>query len=445
MDGLEKAEAENEVSEENIKSIDDISVIVPKADTVSWPLIFLWASILNLFEYSYNGWTSNTNNSEDRSLTDITLGGALKIWVLIMVVMPLIVLMVVNAYRIFWIWLWIIFSPFIILDQVFNGPIKNNSQRGEKFKMGSILWLIFQPVAVVGLLSLWLILVIWVRNTLQWGQDFEKKSLEKMNVHISGDDSATIGGWTTPEVTINGKLFKDLGHDVWWAIGQLILIFFTVFLLRALVKVGFSTSAVTKKLADGMYDFATKSMKLLPIPVPWLWKVSVWALQRGYDQNKWNIKNIVTSQQGSKAEDIMSKFAPSLYAGQVRANEAGNLKSLVNNNPYVWKWDHTQAKAFWDAAYALSEKKTQMSYTGEFKGAVDHWLNKGWLKYLKHWNVIWKNITSVSELGKDENSEDKKKVYKYIDYTMKKKFTTNPGQTSSGAENISGVNWGKKK
>jgi hypothetical protein len=61
---------------------------------------------------------------------------------------PMLVLMIINAVRIFWIWIWILFSPFIILDVVFNGPLQK-SEQGDKFKISTIFGLVFQPVVIV--------------------------------------------------------------------------------------------------------------------------------------------------------------------------------------------------------------------------------------------------------------------------------------------------------
>ena len=62
----------------------------------------------------------------------------MKLFIVAMLAIPFIVLMVVNAYRVFRIWIWIILSPFIVLDIAFNGPLQNSGQ-GENFKIGPML------------------------------------------------------------------------------------------------------------------------------------------------------------------------------------------------------------------------------------------------------------------------------------------------------------------
>jgi len=435
-------------TEDNIKYIDaeDFQKILPHADTVAWPLVFMGASILKLFEHQYIDTSSkNENSSFAWDLKNLTLGMVMKIGVLIMVAFPLIILVIVNVVRIFWLWIWIILSPIIVLDIVFNGA-KWGKLAGvnNAFKLGNMIWLVFQPVVVVGLLSLWLILVIGVRDVLTGWDDYTRWVLQRINTDIESGKSTKIEAWNT-SIVINGEFFKDLWNDVWGITWQLIMTFFTIFLLWSLVKVGFSTSEVTSKLTTGMYDFATKSMKLLPIPIPWLGRASISTLGTWIKKVKEGVQSSIDMKQDDASRTIMDKFG--LNVGQdkvMTVSEAKVLKDIVRDNPYS-RWNDNQAEKFWIEAQKIAQKKSQLSYTWEFKWAIDKRLNKWWLRYLKRKGLLQEDITSVSALEKDDTA--KTKVYKYIDGMMRSAtFNNTPNDVirSSNTKDIASTNRGKK-
>ena len=92
--------------------------------------------MLRLVEMTYiSGGTDDSSKGRLRDLSQLSLKSLLSLLVLIMFTVPLIVLVVVNMYRIFWLWIWICGAPFIILDQVFNGPLQSHQKHGEKFKL----------------------------------------------------------------------------------------------------------------------------------------------------------------------------------------------------------------------------------------------------------------------------------------------------------------------
>jgi TRAP-type C4-dicarboxylate transport system permease small subunit len=66
--------------------------------------------------------------------------------------------MVVNMIRVVCLWLWIIFSPGIVLINIFG--MKVSDQLDKYLSWQNILGLIMQPVAVVGMLSVGLIFII---------------------------------------------------------------------------------------------------------------------------------------------------------------------------------------------------------------------------------------------------------------------------------------------
>jgi len=102
--------------QENKVSLKDI---LPKYDSVSWPLIYFWASALDIFN------TFPLNNANEITAENLSISLLLKFILLVMFILPLIVLAIVNFVRIFWIWIFVIFSPFLVIDTVFKWMLSN--------------------------------------------------------------------------------------------------------------------------------------------------------------------------------------------------------------------------------------------------------------------------------------------------------------------------------
>jgi hypothetical protein len=118
-----------------------LSSLVPNANSVSGPLVFFGASVLSLFDLS--------KEVNDISWKTITVKTMLSFIVVLLYVLPLMVLAVVNFVRIFWIWMFIIFSPFIFIDLVFKGVFSKKIEGFKKLSFSNLIGLIFMPVAVV--------------------------------------------------------------------------------------------------------------------------------------------------------------------------------------------------------------------------------------------------------------------------------------------------------
>jgi hypothetical protein len=114
--------------------------ILPKADSVSGPLIFMGASVLHTLDYNFL-----TQEKLDIGATAVII--LLKAVVLIMFFLPILALVIINMIRVFWIWIRVVMSPWIVLDYLVLD--KALSKRSKIFDIGQVLGLIFQPVAVV--------------------------------------------------------------------------------------------------------------------------------------------------------------------------------------------------------------------------------------------------------------------------------------------------------
>jgi hypothetical protein len=84
--------------------------ILPNADNLAGPMIFFGAAIFRSFE------ATCIDITETNTWNTVVLGVFLQILIILLYVIPLIILAVINMMRIFWIWIWIMLSPLIVLD-----------------------------------------------------------------------------------------------------------------------------------------------------------------------------------------------------------------------------------------------------------------------------------------------------------------------------------------
>ncbi len=346
--------------------------ILPHADNMSWPIVYMWWALL--WFLSADLVDVNLKNWETISLTT-----AIKILVLILFIIPVVLLVIVNAIRIFWIWLWIIFSPFIFLDVALGdfSPIKA-IREDNALKVGShlwnLLWLVFQPVVVVWALWLWLILMTWIMQLVNGWEAYED-AWRLNEIQISWNPATLETNWVS--VWIDWSLFKDIKYRTLWFFGETILSFFGIFLLRWIVKLGFSFSEVTKAYTDEMLSTWANIAKSLPI-IP----VFKWQSINSLSNQKWNIARRATwydkikQQIDSDAEKYSNKlskwvFGIDMEAKQISAGDATDISRSIAKSSNFKK-----SKAddwFWTLMRKWVTWKEAITYTWKMKSLVKEW------------------------------------------------------------------------
>lgn len=252
----------NTLTEDNTKLISR-ELISPQADDISWPLMFFWSSVLGFFQLSF------APDAPDASMISASVVVALvKIVMIVMLILPLVVLMIVNIIRVVVLWLWIVFAPALIILKTFGVDTSNiTKSKSSLFNPKEIIALIFQPVAVIGMLSIGMILIIEMTLLLKacTANNLTDSTITATptNEWISTTISDSIDS-PVPEISIVASVY-GIGDIIWWITGQLILAFFVLFLYWSLIQVGFSFSAITKETSDKIFKFANSAMGNLPI------------------------------------------------------------------------------------------------------------------------------------------------------------------------------------
>lgn len=93
----------------------------------------------------------------------------LSLFIILLFVIPLTILAIVNMARVFFIWVWIMLSPILLMDAIFQrdlGKDIENDTAKNFFSFNALIGLIFLPVVNIAAISLVLILAINITDIL---------------------------------------------------------------------------------------------------------------------------------------------------------------------------------------------------------------------------------------------------------------------------------------
>ena len=320
---------------------------------ISWPLIFLMNSVLDITSISED--YKNQLNMNSKTFVDgwAFMKLLLKIIVIFLFLIPLFVLILINLVRIFYLRLYIGFGPLIFLDNIFGWKTIASKPA---FKISNMIWLIFQPSIVVAAFSFWfifLINVIWVINksTSEEYKKYEEWILKTFNLEKSSAWVIDSDYFQVQDTT------QKMSKYVWWFFGYLFILFLSISLVWSLIKLSFTSNEITSNISDKMFKFAEESFEAAPIiPTFWWWAQSVGSLGRVWS----NVKRypwLIQTKQARKLEEIFNtvididptvkkEYIRSLesiqknYSGFVSDTDKDNLNKLFEQfNKYSWRED----------------------------------------------------------------------------------------------------------
>ena len=292
-----KSSLQTNVKNKNALTLADLQTY---ETTISWPLIFLWTSILEitaskdkLFNQAYD-FQAKKFKHWWAAIKAIT-----KIFIFLMFIIPIIILIVVNIVRIFWLWIYIAFSPLLLLDWIWG---KNKLWSVNKaFAFKNAIWLIFSPALVVLWFSVSIILILWVAdalNTVEWTNTYEERVKRTFLLWDSWNWIFVTDFWQAQDSEESASKY------IWWFFGYLITTILLVILVWSILKLSFKASEVTSWIADKMFSFSEEVFKTIPVPTP-MWKVSIWSLKALW----WKIQSIPWERMSKQANELTKMFS----------------------------------------------------------------------------------------------------------------------------------------
>ncbi len=334
-----------------------LDMILPSYNTISWPLIFFGTSIFQFQDYSF----SNPDTTSSRKWL---MEFALNLLIIVIYSLAMFALVIINFFRIFFLWIVIIFSPFIVLLSIFTKmEILPKIEWMEVISIWNIINLIFKPVIFMAYISIMMIFVIWVRAMLIPMNGWEVKLNEEISV-------------TSKEVkenSWNSSIKSDwiFNFSVNWAknsIADLMVYFITLFLLRFLLKAAVSKwswmAFVDKKLGE-MTKSAEKIAWQVPIvPIAWwVWVNTVFWSSSDSLINK--ATNSIGWQMNEQNIENMKKAFPKLYWDAWISYELEKAAMDTNDPEKFWTVAQSLASSSWWISYA---------WTSEWSKAWAKWI-----------------------------------------------------------------------
>ncbi len=306
-------------------------LIIPKADYIAGPLIYLWVSIFRFQHFSFL--------SPDQVFSSsVLISMMIKLALSLIFMIPLLWLFIFNVVRVFALRVLIAFSPIIVLFYAIDNKSKSLPDR---FSRWELISLIFQPVISVGILSIILIIITGMTSVINnntWS------SRDRDGVRFSNEPKGTttidIGPSEEKSIfkgTIEGDIFTESGSSL-WLVADLIVMFFTGFLLWMLsaltFKMGWSIAwSVASKVTKPLEELGETAARSVPIIPGWLSLNAAERLQSEYWWRNSKILRDISTTSNETVNDIIEELRWSLWLEKdlLTVSEESIIKKNLNN------------------------------------------------------------------------------------------------------------------
>ena len=283
----------------------NINDFISKMNNLAGPLLYIGQSILYL---DRDWWIIDKEHLEQKKqnpLKVVSLAIFLKLIVLWLFVTPIFVLVLIGLIRIFWLWIYIWFSPFIILDHIFWWKFlwKKNY-----FKFSNMIWLIFQPVFVVFAMWISLVFLSTLRNIMVVDYTSWNTNPGLVQLWVCKNNPNSFCIWDVSVFTVWWNLMKKFLDNTWWFFGYLIFVLLVSKILFSMLKVASKSSSITSSIVDDVYVFTKESFMTIPIIPTSKWWVGLWAMNIALKR-----KGVLTKWLGSKAWERADELVKTIY------------------------------------------------------------------------------------------------------------------------------------
>jgi len=357
-------------NEDQITTEQFLDDLLPKYDDMSWPLYYMWIAILKSFSAGEIPTKDTGENWRKETIINVIING----WATIVYSLEMLVLCVLAIIRIFYLWMFIVLSPFVVLIYC----IKKADPEGwwklidktldsftKSLNIKSFLINAFKPAIIV----LWIWITVIFVAKMKWILVTDEP-IKYQGVTVTSRCQQEKECNTYIDSPILAGSFKNLSKTFMDIILALITVILVYEIIKFSVGIGDSNDFISKKvgeLQEGIWDFVTKT----PIvPVSWYdekWLpsinyVSAWTafglwntpsiMERAIEQKKTEFKRKTNDQLG----ELMNKR----WFGNSNVLTETQKSSIVN----AWRYNK------W--LEALEAKRKEIKWVGWWK-----WLSLG--------------------------------------------------------------------
>lgn len=413
---------------EQPKSEEEIfDALMPNGDNISWPLYYMWVSILDVYRIPGVG----TNSKQDTKKTIFNL--VVQWWTTVVYSLEMFVLLVLAFMRVIYMWLFIILSPIVVLVEC----IKKAEWKWWKLwflesltkqvNIKSFLLNVFKPTIIVLWISLSMMLVVLMNSKL--GGDPNNKThpqidmwwvLINSNIEVGKEDlgdktyTTSINAWS-------GEIdFSGLGKWIFDFLLSVVTVILVYFVIKIAVDFWNWKDFVSKnvgKIQKGVGDLFTDT-PIVPVA--------------GYDSTTWDKKTRFMSL-GSTLwvgdHDSIAKQRVVNKNTEYKNESSKDLTSIMNmwwmgNGNSLTPEQKTGIESAWFNDLGMQSLNKKRSYIQGIKTEWWKWMNLNpslsdwfWIKQFEDWleksdwhmtaanDGVWNDM--VVRWNKEENKKSR--------------------------------------
>lgn len=361
---------------EECPSLSLLDSLLPQANNLWWPFVYLGFTALNAQDYVY--WTMPTASNCTDNIVKTVINLLLWAWILLLYTIALSLLIIILIMRLWYLWVFIAISPIVVLvsfSWLFNIS-KLRWKLGELFDYKKALFLIFQPV----IFWLWMSLMFLVVVVFQWLFSNSPESYVWQWVSVNERVNSSSRTDAIPKITSTLETSWIIEFSVkQWAksLKDILLSFVILILMWQLVKLAvgwkfmwFSgISSISSKvggIAESIWN-TFGSVWVIPLPgwkKMWLSAISEWSLYSGL-----KAKSARYFQSRDKSNDTIDKIFW-LDSWKIIVPLTDTQKE---NLGYLVTGSHTPS-AFVEELWKVKEENKWLKYNDALKELINKWI-----------------------------------------------------------------------
>lgn len=243
-------------------------MLMPNAETISWPLYFMWVSILKAYRIP------SVDTSDSKAIKKTIFNLIVQWWTTIVYSIEMFVLFALAFMRLLYLWMFIILSPLVVLVSCLKQMNKKDKtglsfldKIMEQVDLKSFLLNVFKPTIIVFWISLSMLLVVMMNWLTNKAQDY-KVDIDWVTVEGSKDSTKPNGqpGDETYRTSISTSAGSYEFTSIWKSIWDFIISIFTIILVYFVIKI-----AVNMRWGKDFVskDFVSENIETLQKNIGW--------------------------------------------------------------------------------------------------------------------------------------------------------------------------------
>ena len=249
---------------------------------------------------------TSMNSSIGKTVGELVLRTAVAIGLFF----PLIALALVLIVRVWFLWIVIVASPFLIVREVFQKELVEAWKAWwDNFSIKNIISVIFAPVVTVFAISISLVFMNLLISSFKWWSN--QVNLQR---ELGIESQKTANGWTTYSIENVAQIETKNSRDRWIVsdpISRMIVCAFWIGIMRSVVFMAIKANSIGKSIWSWVQKFWEWMMKTMPmVPVPG-WGANLTLGSIWNSLGNWWITTRIINERNQKWEENMENFLES--------------------------------------------------------------------------------------------------------------------------------------